>query len=77
MSTFAYPVLPPGTERFAAGYIIEFSDGGDPEECVLHVGTREACERVMSVIPAVAYSGPRPNPRARGMVIPFPEGETK
>jgi hypothetical protein len=59
----------PPKPQFASGYVIEFSDGGPPEEQVLHVGTKEACERVMGLISAVAYSGSRPNPTARLVIV--------
>jgi hypothetical protein len=41
-------------------YQITFADGGEPEYGILSKGSREDCERVMSMIPAIAYNGPRP-----------------
>lgn len=52
-------------EEFICGYVIEFSDGGDPEGGILHQGTLEDCERVANMIPGVAYSGSRPVAQAR------------
>lgn len=46
------------------GYVLEFSDGGEPEAKLLHVGTEEECERLAGSLPAVAYNGPRPVSRA-------------
>lgn len=51
--------------RFICGYIIEFTDGGEPEGAVLHEGTLDECERVMEMIPGVSYSGSRPIKSAR------------
>jgi hypothetical protein len=48
----------PSSETWVAGYVIEFSDGGEPEDC----------ERVADLIPAVVYSGARPITGARMVV---------
>lgn len=60
---------------WVCGYVLTFSDGGEPEEQVLHVGTREECERVADLVPAVSYSGSRPCSTARMVVCPYPEVE--
>ncbi len=43
----------------ACGYVIEFSDGVDPEEQVLTEGSLSDCEKLRALLPAVAYSGSR------------------
>jgi hypothetical protein len=43
-------------------YVLEFSDDGESEIGVLGEGTKEDCERILSLVPAVAYSGERPDP---------------
>jgi len=68
-----YELMP--EERFACGYVLEFSDGGEPEEQVLHVGTKDECARLMDLVPAVAYSGDRPIADARMVVVPLKESE--
>lgn len=47
-------------DEYALLYIIEFDDGEPDEGQVLHCGTREECDRIVAVCPAIAYSGPRP-----------------
>ena len=46
-------------KEYALLYIIEFDDDEPDEGQVLHVGTREECDRIIEVCPAVAYGGPR------------------
>lgn len=58
------------------GYVIEFSDGGDPEGGILARGTRAHCEEVARLVPAVAYSGRRPVARAYMKVVPAADVET-
>lgn len=48
------------TAAWLCGYIIEFTDGGEPEGGILHEGSREDCEKVRDMIPGVSYSGDRP-----------------
>jgi hypothetical protein len=57
---------------YAFGYVLTFTDGGEPEEQVLHVGTLAECRRCMRRIPAIAYSGDRPGAEAHGMVVAVP-----
>lgn len=61
------------------GYVIKFTDGGENEAEVLHVGTKEECERVADLIPAVAYSGNRPVKDCwmRVAKLPDPEGDDR
>lgn len=56
--------------EWVCGYVLEFTDGGEPEVQVLHVGTQEECERVADLVPAIAYSGDRPTGEARMVVRP-------
>lgn len=56
--------------EFVAGYAIKFSDGGDPEMGFFHKGTKAECERVLDMIPAVAYSGDRPGAECHVFLIP-------
>ena len=64
-------------EQWVCGYVLTFTDGGEPEEQILHVGSREDCEQVAGLIPAVAYSGPRPLGDCRMVVMPMPEEATE
>jgi hypothetical protein len=61
--------------RWAAGYVIHFKDGGEPEEQVLHIGTREECERTAELVSAVSYSGDRPIDCCRFVICPVPTPE--
>ena len=45
--------------RWLLAYVLEFDDDGEPEGAILHRGTEEECERLASMLPAVAYNGPR------------------
>ena len=60
--------------QYVCGYLIRFSDGGQPEGRVLHRGTREECERMGKVMLAVSYSGSRPDPPAEFFIVPDKEG---
>jgi hypothetical protein len=60
---------------WVCGYVLEFSDGDEPEEQVLHIGTEEECKRVADLLPAVSYSGTRPDPEARMIVKPYPRDD--
>ena len=51
-------------------YVIEFSDGGPPECGELQRGTREECEKVRDLIPAISYSGSRPVKCAYTRLVP-------
>jgi hypothetical protein len=59
--------------KYICGYLIHFSDGGEPEGRVLHRGSRDECERMGQVVLAVSYSGPRPDPRAEFFIVPDKE----
>ena len=50
--------------KYICGYVIYFSDGGEPEGQVLGRGTLEECMRIGNLMLAVSYSGSRPNPKA-------------
>ena len=54
---------------YFCGYLIHFSDGGEPEERVLHHGTLEDCQRLGLMMPAVNYSGGRPDPRCEFVIV--------
>jgi len=54
------------------GVLIHFADGGPPAEQILHVGTRDECERVSGLLPAVAYSGGRMVAGAERVICPMP-----
>jgi hypothetical protein len=58
---------------FVCGWAIKFSDGGDPELQIMHRGTKEDCEHMLSLVPAVAYSGERPGAQAFTFLIPADE----
>jgi len=62
------------SEEWVCGYVIEFDDGGEPESQVLHVGSKESCEAVSDMLPAVLYSGDRPIKDAYMRVVPAPTG---
>lgn len=64
-------------EKWMLCYVIEFSDGGEPECQVLHIGTEESCEKMTDALPAIAYNGDRPNPKAslRWMPLTIEESE--
>lgn len=61
--------------RFACGYVLRFTDGGHDEEQVLHIGTKEECERLAEQIPAVAYGGGRPVRDAAFVIVELPRKE--
>lgn len=45
---------------YICAYRLTFKDGGEPEFGFLGRGTKEECDRIMEVIPAVYYPGDRP-----------------
>lgn len=49
----------PTQGAFVVCSVLEFGDGGEPNVQLLGRGTREECERIADLIPAVAYSGDR------------------
>jgi hypothetical protein len=55
--------------EFVAGYVIEFSDGGEPEGVVLHRGTKTTCERLKANLGAISYSGDRPIEGANFFIV--------
>ncbi len=60
-------------KKFAAGYVIRFSDGGESEEQVLWVGSLEECERLGDLLPGVAYKGNRPVQDIEFVIASLPE----
>lgn len=58
MTTFN-PAAERDARRWLLAYVLEFDDDGEPEGAILHRGTEEECERLASMLPAVAYNGPR------------------
>ena len=60
---------------YICGYVLSFSDGGSKEEQVLCRGSKEECDMMMDLIPAISYSGDRPDPEARMVVVKLGEGE--
>lgn len=61
-------VIPAGATH-ALMYRIHFSDDGEPEEGVLHVGTLEECEGTQANVPAVSYSGERRAVSAESCIV--------
>ena len=57
------------TTLYACGYVLTFTDGGEDEEQVVHVGTLDECERTMKLLLSVAYSGDRPGVVAEGVIV--------
>jgi len=57
-------------DNWILGYVIEFSDGGDPEIRILHKGTEADCEKMAAALPAVAYNGNRPDPKVSLRWVP-------
>lgn len=51
---------------------LKFADGR-LEGQVLHLGNRESCEELASMIPAVAYSGPNRVIDSRLLIVPEEE----
>lgn len=51
--------------------VVDFSDGGESEESVLHFGSFESCDAAARLIPAISYSGSRPVKDARVSVFPL------
>ena len=58
---------------FVCMYQLTFSDGGEPEYGLLHRGSRESCEEVAKIIPAISYSCGRPLLDARMAVFEEPK----
>jgi hypothetical protein len=56
--------------EYRCGYVIHFSDGLPPEETVLHEGTKDECEELRCLLPGIAYSSERPDPKAFFVVVP-------
>jgi hypothetical protein len=56
--------------KYVCGYLIHFSDGGGPEERVLHRGALEECQRIGTLMLAVSYSGGRPDPKCEFVIVP-------
>ncbi len=61
--------------RWLLAYVLEFDDDGEPEGAILHRGTEEECERLASMLPAVAYNGPRNVLRASMRWAPEPPND--
>ena len=55
--------------KYVCGYLIHFSDGGVPEERVLHRGTLVECQRIGTLMLAVSYSGSRPDPKCELVIV--------
>ncbi len=60
------------SEHYAVGYVLTYEDGEQVEQ-VLHIGTKEECEKVADLMPAVAVSGPRRVLDARMVTVRMPE----
>jgi len=58
-------------DQFACGYVINFNDDGESEEQVLHIGSREECEKTGKLFQAVSYSGSRPVKNCEFRVVPI------
>lgn len=56
-------------KQYVCGYVLHFSDGGEPEEVILHRGTQEDCGRILGLILAVSYSGTRAVDHAEAILI--------
>lgn len=56
--------------EYVAGYVIEFTDGGNPEGKVLHRGTKEECQRCSETVNGISYSGDRPVKDGYFFVVP-------
>jgi len=55
--------------EWVAGYVMDFTDGGDSEACVLATGTLDKCEHFRNLLPGLAYSGTRPVKGAQSFVM--------
>lgn len=55
---------------WVCGCRIEFSDGGPPENHLIHEGTEQECDRVTEMLPAVVYAGGRPIKSVSAFVAP-------
>ena len=58
-------------------YRLDFADNDAPEFGLLHRGTKDECERVADLIPAVSYSGGRHVQSCRIGVFEDEQGEAK
>ncbi|MGL1645769.1 hypothetical protein ACSTHO_23620, partial [Vibrio parahaemolyticus] len=56
-------------EQWICAVKLEFSDGGVPEGQLIHRGTKEECERVYDMLPAISYRGSRPVSEARLLLM--------
>lgn len=56
---------------FVCSYIIYYKDG-ETEECVLHRGTKEECEKIYALCSPVVYSGVRPVDHTELVVVEEP-----
>lgn len=52
--------LVPANATHVAEVRIDFSDGGEAESWPVFFGSREQCDSVARMLPAVSYSGNRP-----------------
>lgn len=62
------------TDEWVAGYAIKFTDG-TTEGNLLHKGSKESCERVRDMVPAISYSGPLKFESAHTFVMPIADWE--
>jgi len=56
--------------EYVAGFVIEFTDGGEPEGQILHRGTKDECQNISTTVGAVSYSGDRPLKEGHFFVVP-------
>ena len=57
--------------EYICGYLITFSDDGDPEFQPLHKGSKAECEEVLNLMCAVSYSGDRPVCKTSTILMPY------
>jgi hypothetical protein len=62
--------VPGSSERWVCGYLIEFADGSEPEAKVVHIGTRDECEKLADSLPPVSYLGVLPVKQATLVIGP-------
>lgn len=60
--------------KYVCASIIDLADGSSVGQ-LLHKGTKEECDRVMSKLPAVAWNGKVPAVEARLIVVTEEEWE--
>ena len=59
------------SERLSLYGVIEFNDGGDAEATAMgHNMTREECDQLAALVPAVIYNGSRPVKEAYLSAVP-------